>query len=171
MLNELIIVYETKTFWDVCLPLLSAAGTLLSAIVALFLAFKKKHEKVIGSYILTPLNSKIPDSIEFTLKNRGKDNVPLPDVLRVDFFVGAEHWGTSYTKKRQNDFIPSGFNNYKNSVKLPKTIFRNIIDSNEPCCVFVWTKNGTRVELKKEVVVYGNPYRVKKISNKKRGEK
>ncbi len=135
--------------WGHVWPALSTIGSIGASCVSLWLALRHPKEKVSGEW--EPVSfwgGSRPDAIRIRLKNNGRTNVDLPDVLRVDFYMADSHWGEIYTSERINNFIPAKFYNYETTAELSDEQLADAVYDAD-MRIFTWTSAGTRIELKR----------------------
>ena len=135
-------------YWGNIWAALGALGSLAVAGVSVWLALRRPRERVSGEWEPLPFGVANPTVIAIRLKNHGRNNVDLPDALRVDFYMDDTHWGTSYAEKCDNNFIPAKFYSYSTVVALPDEQLQEVV-CDEYMRMFTWTKAGTRIELQR----------------------
>lgn len=139
---------ECCYFWNNLWVALGAAGSIAASCVSLWLALRRPKERVSGEWEPMPIGACTPMAISIRLKNNGRKNVELPEILRIDFYMAETHWGTVDLPPNPNNFIPSKFYNYDAVAELPDETLANAV-CDEDMRIFTWTKAGTRIELKR----------------------
>lgn len=142
-----------------------ALGSIAVAGIATWGAFRRPKEYVSGEYYGLPIGVDEPMALCIRLDNTGRNNVPLPDSLRVEFYMDDNYWGEAQAEPRQNNFIPSKFHGYNTIVELPDEQIQQVFNT-DGFRVFTWTKAGTLIELKKHIIIQDEPYPIYHISKK-----
>lgn len=155
-MEQVLYFVSADNIWTNFWTAMGAFGTIFAACVSLYLACRRPKERVSGEWHTLPIGTDLPKAIKICLKNNGRRNVELPDVLRIDLYLEDAHWGTLETSPQQNNFIPAKFSKYETSVQLPNDALQHIIQD-QGVKIFTWTKAGTRIELKHAIIFTGTP--------------
>lgn len=153
-MEQVLYFVSTDNIWTNFWAAMETLGTIFAACVSLYLARCRPKERVSGEWYTLPIGAGLPEAIKICLKNNGRRNVELPDVLRIDLYLEDTHWGTLETPPQQNNFIPAKFSKYETSVQLPNGALQHIIQDQD-VKIFTWTKAGARIELKHATILTG----------------